>query len=120
MHRARRLTAVLAAALPAAFSAPGAHAEDAVFSVGDFALLGSGPSRTAVGVGVFNAFGYAPDSPVPAAHAELMYGEKLFGIGPLVGVMANSEGGVFGFGGLYIDVRIGEKYMGTPFLGVGA
>jgi hypothetical protein len=113
---ARTTVAALAVALCA-----DAHAAEpeAVLTVGDISLLGSGPSRAAGGVGVFNAFDYGPDDPVPAAHAEFMYGGKLYGVGPLIGVMANTEGGVYGFGGLYIDVRIGPKWVATPFLGVG-
>lgn len=104
----------------AADAAPASAADDAVVaSWGDFHLLGSGPSRAVLGLGVFNAFEYAPDDAVPAAHADFFYGGKLYGIGPVVGVMANVDGGFYGFGGLYLDVRIGERLVATPFLGVG-
>jgi hypothetical protein len=104
----------------AAVQTVSAAEREPVLTLGDFRLLGSGPSRAVVGVGAFNAFGYAPDDVVPAAHAELMYGGKIYGVGPLIGVMTNTEGGVFGFGGLYLDVRIGKRFVATPFLGVGA
>jgi hypothetical protein len=98
------------------------HAADqeVVASVGNFHLLGRGPSRAVLGLGVFNAFQYDPDDVVPAAHVNFYYGGKLWGIGPVVGVMANVEGGVYGFGGLYLDVRIGDRWVLTPFLGAGA
>jgi hypothetical protein len=109
-----------AAAALALLSAPAAAADpEIVASWGDFALLGGGQSRAILGVGVFNAFQFDPDPVVAAAHAGYFHGGKLYGIGPVAGVMANAEGGVFGFGGLYVDVRIGERWVATPFLGVG-
>jgi hypothetical protein len=110
-----------AAAALALLASPGEAADpEIVASWRDFHLLGSGPSRAVLGLGAFNAFQYDPDPVAPAAHAGFFYGGKLWGIGPVAGVMANSEGGVYGFGGLYLDVRIGDRWVLTPFLGAGA
>ena len=44
---------------------------------------------------------------------------KLFHIGPFVGLMANTAGGVYGFGGIYLDVFLHRRLVMTPNLAVG-
>lgn len=41
------------------------------------------------------------------------------GIGPFVGLMANSDGAVFGYGGLYVDLNLGSRFVLWPAAGMG-
>jgi lipid A 3-O-deacylase len=67
--------------------------------------FGTGPSH------------FAPDS--AQARVELRYGKKLFHLGPALGVLGNTKGGVLGYTGLYADLRLGDVVI-TPLGGVGA
>ncbi len=88
------------------------------FRVGAVEFLGTGPSYVDVGVGVFDVFLEDDDITTPAARIELRWGEKLFFIGPAIGIMANTDGGVFGYGGIYADIRYGNFIL-MPLLAVG-
>ena len=87
-------------------------------------LLGPGPDRLSLGLGAFNVVG--TDSPDPddeeAASAqglaELRLGRKLHGIGPMAGITANTDGGVYGYGGIYLDLAYGDFVL-TPSAGIG-
>ncbi len=41
------------------------------------------------------------------------------GVGPLVGLAATTDGAVFGYGGLYADFRLGERWVFQPSGGAG-
>jgi hypothetical protein len=41
------------------------------------------------------------------------------GIGPMIGVMANSEGAVFGYGGIYADFQLTDRWVVWPSGGIG-
>ncbi len=49
---------------------------------------------------------------------EFRYGGKLFFIGPAIGVLANTQGGIFGYGGIYADFKFSQVVM-TPLIAVG-
>jgi len=38
---------------------------------------------------------------------------------PMVGLMANSDGGFYGYGGVFIDIYFGRRFVGTPNFAVG-
>jgi hypothetical protein len=81
-------------------------------------LAGDEASYLDLGVG---SFGSGPGHPAPDSaegRVELRYGKKLFYLGPALGLLANTNGGIFGYGGLYADVRLGDLVI-TPFGGIG-
>ena len=41
------------------------------------------------------------------------------GFAPLIGLMANSDGAVFGYGGIQTDIALDERWVATPAFGVG-
>ncbi|MGH6943620.1 MAG: acyloxyacyl hydrolase [Geminicoccaceae bacterium] len=85
------------------------------------ATAADSPTYLQLGAGAFDLFeendGGGHRS--AAGIAELRFGGKVLGIGPALGVMANTDGGVFGFGGLYFDITFGHIVI-TPLAAVGA
>ena len=47
------------------------------------------------------------------------FGPVFRGIGPMVGLMANTDGGVFGYGGIYSDIQFGERVVLFPSVALG-
>lgn len=86
-------------------------------------FLESGPDTVTLGVGAFNVIAnddIANDDPSGEARIEYRVGGRWNAIGPMVGVLANTDGGVFGYAALYADMRLGERWVLTPAAGVGA
>ena len=44
---------------------------------------------------------------------------RLWHFGPMIGLMANSDGGVYGYGGLFIDVFFGDNWVVMPNAALG-
>jgi lipid A 3-O-deacylase len=120
--RLRGVTVAAALLAVAAVAPAAAQDQREVFHrLGPFEVLGDGPSYAELGLGVFEVFeGRAGDDGQrsAAAHLQLRWGRKLFFLGPAIGVMANAEGGVYGYGGAYADVAVG-RFVVTPLLGLG-
>ncbi|BAW80467.1 lipid A 3-O-deacylase-like protein [Candidatus Nitrosoglobus terrae] len=78
--------------------------------------VSNNPSYLGFGVGSFDT----DHSEMSAAGTiEFRYGKKLFNaIGPLIGIMGNTDGGFFGYGGIYGDIRF-WNFAITPFFSVG-
>lgn len=91
---------------------------DVVFRIGDLALIGDGPDAVTIGVGAFDAVKTDPAS--AEIRAEYRLGRKLLFLGPMVGVLANSDGGVFGYGGFYFEFQWTDRVVFTPAAGVAA
>ena len=81
-------------------------------------VRGDEPSYLDFGVGAFNAVFRHGQPATAEGRIEFRYGEKLFYIGPAVGLLANARGGVFGYGGLYSDIAFG-RFILTPLAGLG-
>lgn len=98
-----------------------ATAEDDRNVVGDLwgiELLGRTPNYVDLGIGVFDVFERDDDSKRSlSGRVELRIGEKLYGFGPLIGLMANADGAVDGYGGLYVDLAVGDVIV-TPIAAV--
>ncbi|HWG78199.1 MAG TPA: acyloxyacyl hydrolase [Stellaceae bacterium] len=116
-HIGRR---TLAVALLCGLGAGAAAAEtgSAPLQIGSAQLAGDEASYLDLGLGSFGsgAGHLAPQS--AEGRIELRYGRKLFYLGPALGLLANTKGGVFGYGGLYADVHLGDVVI-TPFGGIG-
>ncbi len=123
LRAASLMAAVLAALLAlsgAARAEDGAEEQAVVESFWGVDLLGPGPHYLDLGVGVFDVFERKSDSErSAAARVEFRLGDKLYGVGPAVGALANTDGGAYGYVGLYADFKYGDLVV-TPLAGLGA
>ncbi len=122
IRRIRVLAVPLACAF-AAFLSPFVPSASAIDPSADIELpvgklLGSGPDRVWGGVGVFNVFPNNSANRSAQFSGEYRLGHKLFSIGPLAGLTVNTQGGVFGYGGIYTDLAFGPVVL-TPSVAVG-
>ena len=89
---------------------------EVIYHEGDVEAFGKGPDVITLGLGVFDPFKQDPAS--GEARLEYRWGQKLLFIGPMVGVMANTDGGVHGYIGGFFDFRVGNLTV-TPSAGPG-
>lgn len=87
-----------------------------IYHEGDVEAFGDGPDVLTFGVGAFDAFKTNPAA--GEFRVEYRVGQKLLFIGPMVGVMATTDGGVYGYGAFYLDSQIGRLSI-TPSIGLG-
>jgi hypothetical protein len=99
-----------------ALTIPAASAEStSIYSrAGNWQIYGDSPSYLDLGLGIFDA----TDEASGAARVEARFGRKLFFVGPALGLLANTDGGYFGYGALYADI-VYKKLLITPLWGVG-
>ncbi|MHB1494316.1 MAG: acyloxyacyl hydrolase [Acidithiobacillus sp.] len=87
-------------------------------------VIQGGPAYFNAGIGAFNAAGVEPgpghrgNATLPEIDLEYQSASKLFGIGALWGIVANTNGGFMGYTGLYSDVAW-DHWVLTPVLGMG-
>ena len=88
-----------------------------VYNEGKVELIGGkGPDVITFGAGVFD---FAKHDPASAeGRIEYRWGQKFMVFGPTVGLLGTSDGGVFGYAGTYMDIRIAPMII-TPSLGFG-
>lgn len=82
-------------------------------------VLGEEPSYLDLAAGVFDIPIHRGAVTTGEGRIEFRYGEKLFYIGPAVGVLVNGKGGVYGYGGFYGDIAF-DRLVVTPLAAVGA
>ncbi len=102
-----------------AAGAAGAESGDsqAVYArLGRAEVLGAGPGSVEVDVGVFDIL--ANDNRSWMGLIEGRSGRKFHFVGPGLGLLANSDGGYYAYGGLYADIAFGNVLL-TPFWGAG-
>lgn len=83
------------------------------------ALPDPDPAYLELGAGVYDLIGDHGDHQAFAASVEYHFAEKLFFIGPAVGVIANARGGGMAYAALYSDIPLGPIVI-TPLAGLGA
>ena len=115
-YRWRVLTVIAGLALASA-TAQSARAQSAPVFLGPFLLAGDRGSYLDLGAGAFNAAGYGSSGALGAARIEYRYGRKLFHLGPALGLLVNTKGGVLGYAGAYADLQY-EQFTVTPLLAV--
>jgi hypothetical protein len=120
MRQARAGRPALALALLCSIGADGAAAQTrgAPRDLGPVQLAGDDASYLDLAAGTF---GTGPGHVAPNAaegRVELRYGKKVFHLGPALGLLGNSQGGVFGYAGIYADLRFGDVVI-TPLAGAG-
>jgi hypothetical protein len=84
---------------------------------GGIRLVDDSPHYLNLAVGSFEAFDDQDNA--LAGQVEFRFGRKLFYLGPLVGLLANGDGGVIGYAGIYLDLALGNFIL-SPQTGVGA
>lgn len=115
----------LRAALVAAFflivwhqDVAAAESQSVAFTAGSIEFLGDGPSFVDLGIGVFDINQESGGDRAAAVNAQLRFGSKLFFIGPVAGILGTSDGGIYGYGGFYADIRF-KKFVVTPLFAIG-
>jgi hypothetical protein len=108
----------VAQAAPAAAEEP--PVPEVFADLGGIEVLGDDRNYLEIGAGVFDALKEEAEARRSAgASLELRGGSKLGFIGPAAGVIVNTDGGVYGYGGVYMDLRLGPVVL-TPQAGIGA
>lgn len=120
---ARLMNTTGVAALLGALLVPGPVAaqddETAYAEWGGLSVRGDAPHYLDVGAGVFDLRATFEDSEGSAAgRLEVRGGKKLWFLGPAAGLMSNTDGGVFGYGGIYADIAFG-RFVVTPLVAIG-
>jgi hypothetical protein len=87
------------------------------FQLGPVVVHGNEADALMLGLGAFDPFKESYDGSA-AATLEYRLGRKLFVIGPAIGGVANTDGGLFGYFSLYSDISVGPVYF-TPMIGLG-
>lgn len=113
-HRAACVAALLLMTSARAYAE-----EPAAFSIAGADFLGDAPGAVTVGAGALNALSQDGDDASAELRIEYRVGEKWNALAPLFGVLATSEGAVFGYLALYTDIRVGERWYITPAAGFG-
>lgn len=120
--RARARAGAIALGCLCALAAAPAAAEDdseTFARIGGIEVRGDGPNTAQMGIGAFSFIRNDPGDHLSAAGTlEARLGEKWGFIGPAVGVMANSDGAVYGYAGAYADFAYRDIVV-TPFAGLG-
>jgi len=93
-----------------------AQEEEVYKHIGAVDVLGDGPSSLNLGLGVFDML---DEDDSATGLIEWRFGDKLGFIGPLAGVIANVDGGLLGYAGVYTDLVIGKVVI-SPQTGVAA
>lgn len=88
-------------------------------------VVGDDSDRLEIGIGAFNVItndgpssGVFDDDTETEARIEYRMGEKIYGVGPKIGLLGNSADGVYGYLGLYSDLRFGN-WVVSPSAGAG-
>ncbi|MBU2853112.1 acyloxyacyl hydrolase [Acidithiobacillus ferriphilus] len=86
-------------------------------------VIQGGPAYFNVGLGAFNAAGVTPglgstNQTLPEIDLEYQTASKLFGVGALYGIVANTNGGFMGYTGFYSDIAW-HHWVLTPTLAMG-
>jgi len=81
-------------------------------------LMSSGAPYLNVGIGVFNLVGAVNDdgydhTPLEI-NAEYQSGFRFYGVGYVLGLLANTDGGVDGYAGFYADLALTPHWILTP------
>jgi hypothetical protein len=82
--------------------------------LGPIVVHGNETDNLLLGVGAFDLRHHAS----AAGTIEYRFGRKVFVLGPALGLMANTDGGVFGYVGVYGDLSYKRLYI-TPQLAMG-
>lgn len=77
------------------------------------------PSYLEADLGAFNIRGSEDHDAAMVGEAEFRYGRRRLFLGPVAGIVANTQGAVFGYIGIYTDIFVGRHIVITPLAGLG-
>jgi hypothetical protein len=83
-----------------------------------FGFREDGPSYVTLGAGAFNIFPDFGDDKSVVFLGEYRHGEKLWIFGPMLGITADTDGGINPYAGVYTDLALRNIVL-TPFAGGG-
>lgn len=91
--------------------------------LGSGRLLGNGPDFVAAGAGMYDLFQEGEVSARTKGHSglgvlEYRFGRKLGFAGPVLGILGNTDGAVYGYGGFYVDLAW-RAWRLSPILAAG-
>jgi len=88
------------------------------YSSGNFSILGDSYNYADIGLGAY-AFHNTDDADGSfVGNLELRFGKKYYFVGPLIGILGNSDEAFYGYGGFYADFALGN-FVITPMAGIG-
>jgi hypothetical protein len=87
-------------------------------NLGPIRIAGNESSYLDFGAGAFDIQGHHEAPTSAEGKVEFRYGKKFLYIGPAIGVLGDTRGGVFGYGGFYTDLALG-RFVLTPLAAVG-
>ncbi len=99
-------------------SSAAAETQSVSYNAGAVEFLGDGPNFIDFGLGVFDIIEESNGETAAAGRLELRFGKRLYIIGPVAGFLGTADGGIFGYGGFYADIRI-KSFVVTPLLAIG-
>jgi lipid A 3-O-deacylase len=111
--------ALLGCALISGISGPSLAAEPvSVFrKLGPVDLHGDGPNFFNIGTGIFDYLRKGKDASL-VGRVEIRIGKKLFFVGPALGLLANTDGGLMGYAGIYVDLSY-RRFVFTTAVSLG-
>lgn len=89
----------------------------ALASPGSGAAADGDPGFLAFSLG---AFDINDDETTAEARIEYRHDGKLLYLGPFMGLMVNADGGAYAYGGIYLDLFFGRRWVLMPNFAVGA
>jgi lipid A 3-O-deacylase len=82
-------------------------------------IMGDEPSYIDLAAGAFDIQGHRESPTAPEGRVEFRFGQKLLYFGPAAGILANTQGGFFGYAGFYADFAW-DRFVLTPLGAFGA
>ncbi len=88
------------------------------YSSGNFSVAGDSYNYADIGLGTFSFHNVDDGDGAGEANFELRFGKKYYFVGPLVGLLTNTDGALYGYAGFYADI-IYRRLVITPMAGMG-
>jgi len=88
------------------------------YTSGRFSVAGDSYNYADIGLGAFSFHNVDDGDGAGEVNLEFRFGKKYYFVGPLIGILANTDGGFYGYAGFYADLSYG-KFVLTPMAGMG-
>ena len=79
-------------------------------------MMADDPSFLALSAGGFDV---NDNETAAEARIEFRWNRKFLGFKPMIGLLGNSKGGIYGYGGINFDVYLGRRWVLMPNFAVG-
>ncbi len=88
------------------------------YSSGNFSVAGDSYNYADIGAGAFSFHNVDDGDGAGELNGELRFGKKYYFVGPLIGILANTDGAFYGYAGFYADLLYGDFVL-TPVAAMG-